>query len=111
MFLKIKNWWKQEKRTSKILSLSALLLVLFSLVLGGVIGTSYAAQTLPDKLTAGMGSLSSDDMFAVDLFPSLTGDDKILLTAPFVLLSTLCGRSCKSITMKGFFFLCAYRNV
>ena len=84
MFLKIKNWWKQEKRTSKILSLSALLLVLFSLVLGGVIGTSYAAQTLPDKLTAGMGSLSSDDMFAVDLFPSLTGDDKILLTAPFI---------------------------
>lgn len=82
MIQKIKSWWKKESKSSKILSTIAVMLFVFSIVIGSILGISFAASTsLPEKLLT--NTLYSDDGYRVNLFPELSGDDIISLT-PFV---------------------------
>ena len=85
MFQRFKNWWLNQAKTSKIISFVTIFLVVFSFVIVGVFGTSFAASTsLPETLTT--NTLYSDDGYRVNLFPSLSESDIISLT-PFVATS------------------------
>lgn len=82
MIQKIKSWWKKESKSSKILSTIAVMLFVFSIVIGSILGISFAASTsLPEKLLT--NTLYSEDGYRVNLFLELSGDDIISLT-PFV---------------------------
>ena len=51
MIQKIKSWWKKESKSSKILSTIAVMLFVFSIVIGSILGISFAASTsLSEKL-------------------------------------------------------------
>ena len=79
MLQKFSNWWKHEKKSSKILSVSAILLVVFSFVVGGVMGISYSSvNSMPDTLTSKMGDLSDPDLIGISLIPGIN------LTGPFL---------------------------
>ena len=82
MVEKIKKWWKNEQKNSKFLLAFSVFLVVFSIILGSFLSVSFAVS-LPDELTTSMGELESGG-FAISLFPSLTGEDAISLSAPFL---------------------------
>ena len=50
MLQKIKNWWKQENKTNKILTIFSVFLIVFSVFLGTAMNISMAAS-VPEKLT------------------------------------------------------------
>lgn len=82
MVRRVQAWWHKENRASKILSIGAFILLVFSFLFVGVFRSSFAASsTLPEKLIT--NTLYSDDGYRVNLFPSLSGSDIISLT-PFV---------------------------
>ena len=81
MFQKIKKWWNHEQKASKILVTVASLLVIFSFVVVGIVGVSYAAvDSLPDTLKTSIEI--HEDGSRTNLFPGLSGDDIISLV-PF----------------------------
>lgn len=82
MVEKIKKWWKNEQKNSKFLLAFSVFLVVFSIILGSFLSVSFAAS-LPDEMTTSIGELESGG-FAISLFPSLTGEDAISLSAPFL---------------------------
>lgn len=64
----------------KVISVILFLCLVFTFFVSGFLGNSYAVS-LPDKLTSQMGGDVSSDR--VNLFPQLTGDERISLV-PFV---------------------------
>lgn len=81
MVNKLKKYWRQSDRLSKYLTVVAVFLLVFSLVFVSIAGNSFAASIPPDELTAALGGDVTDDR--VELFPELTGSERIALV-PFV---------------------------
>ena len=81
MFSNLKKYWRQSDRLSKYLTVVAVFLLVFSLVFVSIAGNSFAASIPPDELTAALGGDVTDDR--VELFPELTGSERIALV-PFV---------------------------
>ena len=81
MLQKVKNWWKHEKKSSKVLTVSAAFLIVFSMILIGVVGVSFAASSLPDSLTT--GSIFDENNNRVNLFPELTSPEDRIALIPF----------------------------
>lgn len=81
MFSNLKKYWQQGDKISKYLTVVAVFLLVFSLVFVSIAGNSFAASIPPDKLTAALGGDVTDDR--VELFPELTGSERIALV-PFV---------------------------
>lgn len=82
MFQKIKMWWNHEQKASKVLISVASLLVIFSFVVVGIVGISYAATgSLPNTLVTAIKT--HEDGSRTNLFPELSGSDRISLV-PFV---------------------------
>ncbi len=81
MFSNLKKYWRQGDKISKYLTVVAVFLLVFSLVFVSIAGNSFAASIPPDELTAALGGDVTDDR--VELFPELTGSERIALV-PFV---------------------------
>ena len=81
MVNKLKKYWRQGDKISKYLTVVAVFLLVFSLVFVSIAGNSFAASIPPDELTAALGGDVTDDR--VELFPELTGSERIALV-PFV---------------------------
>lgn len=81
MFSNLKKYWQRGDKISKYLTVVAVFLLVFSLVFVSIAGNSFAASIPPDELTAALGGDVTDDR--VELFPELTGSERIALV-PFV---------------------------
>ena len=66
----IYNWWKNEKKASKILMIFAAFLIVFSVIIGRVSNVSFAAD-IPDRMTSSIQSFE-DGYPAFGLFDGIT---------------------------------------
>ncbi len=80
----IKNWWKQERKSSKVLMIFSCLFIAVFVITIANFGISFAAA-LPETLVS--DTLFRDDGYRVNLYPELRGEDIISLT-PFVATDT-----------------------